>query len=319
MRLEELPTPEPGPGEVLIEVAAVSVNRTLDCIVRAGKYARPVKLPHIPGVDPVGTVVVLGDGVTSRKLGDRVVLTRLIHPRGNGPPQMLGVSVWGGYAQYVVMPAESTYAIPEQVDFLTACVVARHAPLAHNMLREKAKLKAGDFVLVMGASGGLGSFLVQIATYMGAKVIAAAGTDHHVEVAQGLGAQYGVNYRSQDLTAEVAKIVGANGVQVVCENIADPELFPKAFATLGQEGRLVTAGSHGGGIVPLNVTQLYMKRISMFGTTGQTEADMQLSLQAAAEGRLRAVIDKVLPLSEAVEAHKIVEGRGGTGKVLLTP
>lgn len=113
MRLEELPTPEPGPGEVLIEVAAVSVNRTLDCIVRAGKYARPVKLPHIPGVDPVGTVVVLGDGVTSRKLGDRVVLSRLIHPRGNaGPPQMLGVSVWGGYAQYVKMPANRLMPFP---------------------------------------------------------------------------------------------------------------------------------------------------------------------------------------------------------------
>ena len=320
MRLEEVPTPNPGPGEVLVEVAAVSVNRTLDCIVRAGKYARPVKLPHVPGVDPVGTVVVVGDGVTTRKLGERVALSRLINAHGkSGPPQMLGVSVWGGYAEYVKMPAEALHPIPENVDFLTACVVARHAPLAHSMLREKARLKANEFVLVMGASGGLGSFLVQVANYMGAKVIAAAGTDHHVEVARDLGAHYGINYRTQDLTAEVMKIAGADGVQVVCENIADPQLFPKAFATLGQDGRLVTAGSHGGGIVPLNVTHLYQRRISMFGTTGQTDADMELSLKAAAEGRLRAIIDQVLPLSEAVAAHKIVEGRGGTGKVLLMP
>jgi len=319
MRYEEVPTPEPGPGEVLIQVAAVSVNRTLDCIVRAGKYARSPQLPHVPGVDPVGTVVVLGEGVKTRKLGERVALSRLIHSRRAGPPQMLGITVWGGYAEYVKMPAESVHPIPDKVDFNTACVVARHAPLAHNMLREKAKLKAGEWVLVMGASGGLGSFLVQIAKYMGAKVIAAAGTDHHVEVAMELGAAHGINYRTKDLAAEVMKIVGSDGVQVVCENIADPDLFPKAFAALGQEGRLVTAGSHGGGIVPLNVTQLYMKRISMFGTTGQTEGDMELSLKAAAEGRLRAVIDRVLPLSEAVEAHRIVEGRSGTGKVILTP
>jgi len=117
----------------------------------------------------------------------------------------------------------------------------------------------------------------------------------------------------------VLKLAGADGVQVVCENIADPDLFPKAFATLGQDGRLVTAGSHGGGIVPLNVTHMYQRRISLFGTTGQTEGDMAASLKAASEGRLRALIDQVLPLSEAVQAHKIVEGRGGTGKVLLTP
>jgi len=319
MRLEEVPTPEPGPGEVLVQVAAVSVNRTLDCIVRAGKYQRPVRLPHVPGVDPVGTVVVLGDGVTTRKLGERVALSRLINQRGKGPPQMLGVTTWGGYAEYVKMPAEAVHPIPDNVDFLTACVVARHAPLAHSMLRDKGELKAGDFVLIMGASGGLGSFLVQVANYMGAKVIAAAGTDHHVEVARGLGAHHGINYRTQDLTAEVMKVAGAEGVQVVCENIGDPDLFPKAFATLGQGGRLVTAGSHGGGIVPLDVSHLYQRRISIFGTTGQTERDMELSLKAASEGRLRAIIDQVLPLSEAVAAHRIVEGRGGTGKVLLTP
>ena len=319
MRLEEVPTPEPGPGEVLVEVAAVSVNRTLDCIVRAGKYQRPVKLPHVPGVDPVGTVVVLGDGVTTRKLGERVAISRLINQRGSGPPQMLGVTAWGGYAEYVKMPAEALHPIPDNVDFLTACVVARHAPLAHAMLRDKAQLKAGDWVLIMGASGGLGSFLVQVARYLGANVIAAAGTDHHVEVARDLGAHYGINYRTQDLTTEVLKLAGADGVQVVCENIADPDLFPKAFATLGQDGRLVTAGSHGGGIVPLNVTHMYQRRISLFGTTGQTDGDMALSLKATSEGRLRALIDQVLPLSEAVQAHKIVEGRGGTGKVLLTP
>jgi len=318
MRLEELPVPEPGPGEVLVEVAAVSVNRTLDCIVRSGNYPREVKLPHILGVDPVGTVVVLGDDVANRKLGDRVAVSLHLGKPG-APLHLLGIDCWGGYAQYVKLPAKNTYLIPEGLDFHTATVVARHAPLAYNMLREKVKLQAGEWVLVMGAAGGLASFLVQIAKHMGGRVIAAAGTDHHVEVALGLGADHGINYRRQDLTSEAMKITGAKGVNVVCENIGDPELFPKAFAALGQRGRLVTAGGHGGGTVPLSVFNLYVKGLTIFGSTDQTDADMERSLEAAAGGHLRALIDQVLPLSEAVQAHRIIEGRGGTGKVLLEP
>ena len=318
MRLEEVPTPEPGPGEVLIEVAAVSVNRTLDCIVRSGNYPRPVKLPHVLGVDPVGTVVVLGDGVTDRKLGDRVAVSLHLGQPG-APLHLLGIDTWGGYAQYVKLPVKNTYLLPDGLDFHTATVVARHAPLAHNMLREKVKVQRGEWVLVMGAAGGLASFIVQIAKHLGAKVIAAAGTDHHVEVAKDLGADFGVNYRSQDLTAEVMKITGGKGVQVVCENIGDPELFPKAFAALGQRGRLITAGGHGGGTVPLSIFNLYVKGLTIYGSTEQTDADMVESLKAAAEGHLKALIDQVLPLEEAARAHEIIEGRGGTGKVLLAP
>lgn len=318
LRLEEVATPEPGPGEVLIEVAAVSVNRTLDCIVRSGKYPRPVQLPLVPGVDPVGTIVLLGDGVTDRKLGDRVAVSLHLGKPGE-PLRLLGIDTWGGYAKYVKLPAKNTYRLPEGLDFHTAAVVARHAPLAHNMLNEKVKLKSGEWVLVMGASGGLASFLVQIAKHRGAKIIAAAGTDHHVAVAQGLGADHGVNYRDQDLTAEVMKITGGKGVDVVCENIGDPELFPKAFASLGAGGRLVTAGGHGGGTVPLSIFTLYVKGITIFGSTQQTDRDMEMSLKTAAEGHLRALIDQVLPLSEAARAHRIIESRSGTGKVLLAP
>jgi NADPH:quinone reductase-like Zn-dependent oxidoreductase len=213
----------------------------------------------------------------------------------------------------------NTYPLPDGLDFHTATVVARHAPLAHNMLREKVKLQAGEWVLIMGAAGGLASFLVQIAKHIGAQVIAAAGTDHHVEVAKDLGADHGINYRAQDLTAEVMKITGGKGVNVVCENIGDPELFAKAFASLAPRGRLVTAGGHGGGTVPLSIFNLYAKNITIFGSTEQTDADMVESLKAAAGGHLRALIDQVLPLSEAVHAHRLIESRAGTGKVLLAP
>jgi len=134
MRLEEVPTPTPGAGEVLIRVKAVSVNRTLDLVVRSGKYAMPVKLPHVLGVDPSGVVEAVGPDVSERKVGDRVVtLQYLKQPTPNAPPAILGVHGWGGYAEYVKVPAALTRLIPPGVDFPAATVVARHAPTAFSL------------------------------------------------------------------------------------------------------------------------------------------------------------------------------------------
>src|SRR5207245_2170471 len=188
MRLEEVPTPVPEAGEVLIEVRAVSVNRTLDLAVRSGAYAVPVKLPHVLGVDPSGVVAAVGPGVTARKPGDRVATLQFVRPpAANSFPVILGLHVWGGYAQYVKVPVACTHPIPDGVDFPVATVVARHAPVAFSLLRDIAGLKSGDWVLVMGASGGLGSAGIQVAKYLGAKVIAAAGADERVKAAVGLG------------------------------------------------------------------------------------------------------------------------------------
>jgi NADPH2:quinone reductase len=320
MRVEEVPTPEPGPGEVLIRVHAVSVNRTLDLVVRAGTYARPVTLPLVPGVDPAGVIAKLGPGVTNRNVGDRVVTALRVNREGPfASPRLLGVHTWGGYAEYVKAPAENTQLIPDGLDFPTACVVGRHAATAFHLLRDRAKLQEGEWVLVMGAAGGLGSAGVQAAKYLGAKVIAAAGADARVRVGLDLGADAGVNYRSQDLTAEVLRITAERGVNVVFENIGDPDLFPKAFAALSRHGRLVTAGGHGGGIVPLDVNRLYQNHLSIIGATGETPDDVTMSLKAAAEGKFKALIDKVMPLSQAVQAHEWVESRGGLGKIILDP
>jgi NADPH:quinone reductase-like Zn-dependent oxidoreductase len=283
LQLEDVPTPSPGPGEVVLKVHAVSVNRTLDLIVRAGLYARKPPLPHILGVDPCGFVAAVGPCVTTRKVGDRVVCEAIIGTEPNGAPRLLGVNAWGGYAEYVKVPAHITHIIPD------------------------------------GAAGGLGSAAVQAAKYLGAKVIAAAGTDARVEAAVGLGADAGVNYRSQDLTTEARRITNGAGVNVVLENIADPGLFPKAFAALAFAGRLVTAGGHGGGLVPLDVKYLYLNRITIIGDPRDTPETFEIALRAAAEGRMRVLIDQVLPLSQAVLAHEIAEARDGLGKILLDP
>jgi NADPH:quinone reductase-like Zn-dependent oxidoreductase len=180
-------------------------------------------------------------------------------------------------------------------------------------------VQPGEWVLAMGAAGGLGSAGIQVAKYLGAKVIAAAGGDDRVKVGRDLGADAGINYRAQDLTIEAMRITEGKGVNVVFENIGDPTTFPKAVAAMARRGRLVTAGGHGGTSVPLDVNRLYQNHLTIIGATGETPQDVDLSLKAAAEGKFKALIDRVLPLSQAVQAHEWVESRGGLGKVILDP
>ncbi len=317
MKFEDTPSPRAAAGEVVIEVHAVSVNRTLDCAARAGKYSRPISLPFTPGVDPSGVIVEVGPGVIHRKIGDRVAAKLNIGGEIEaGDSSQIG----GGYAEYACAPAGRTTIIPGDLDFAAATVVSRHTPLALTLLRDEGRLRKNEWVLVMGAAGGLGSAGIQVARrYLGAKVIAAAGADERVEVGLQIGADAGVNYRTQDLTAEVMKITKGRGADVVFENIGDPSLFSKALAAMASGGRLVTAGSHGGGVVPLELTRLYQNRLTITGDTKATSEDIALSLTAAAEGRFRPVIARILPLSGAVEAHEIVEARQGLGKVVFDP
>jgi NADPH:quinone reductase-like Zn-dependent oxidoreductase len=320
MKFEDVPVPEPKAGEVLIKVHAVSVNRTLDCVVRAGKYARCVALPLTPGVDPSGIVTRLGPGVIDRKVGDRVtVQLRTSSDSGADSIRNLGAHAWGGYAEYVCARADRTAIVPDGLDFATATVVSRHTPTAFTLLRDRAKLQADEWVLVMGAAGGLGSAGVQVAKHLGAKVIAAAGADDRVKVGLDLGADAGINYRAQDLTVEAMRITGGKGVDVVFENIGDPDLFPKAFAAMARRGRLVTAGGHGGTSVPLDVNRLYQNHLTIIGATGETPEDVIVSLNAAAQGKFKVLIDRIMPLSQAAQAHELIEGRSGIGKIILDP
>lgn len=330
LRYEDVPEPAPGPGDIKVKVGAVSVNRTLDLHVRAGEYVVVPKLPHVLGVDPAGTVVEAGEGVEQPAVGDRVALQGTVRcwhcpqclsgadaacPNG----QHLGVHRWGGYAEYVVVPAQNGFVIPGNLSFAEASIIARHFPTAFNLLENKADLKADEWVLIMGAAGALGACLVQLAKHVGARVIAAAGSDERVRACLHNGAEFGVNYRTQDLAAEVRRISGGHGVDVVAENIADPTLWPGAFNSLAYEGRLVTAGAHGGGTVPLDVKRLYHQRLTIMGSPGSNYRDVARALDIAARGGIKAFVGKIMPLREAAEAHRVVERNEVIGKVMLEP
>jgi NADPH:quinone reductase-like Zn-dependent oxidoreductase len=330
LRWEDVPTPAPGPGEVVVKVHAVSVNRTLDLQVRqdGGNYG--VTLPLVMGVDPSGVVAQIGSGVDQVKVDDRVAIFGGVgcgrcedcaagHQRRCAARKMLGVQCWGGYAEYLRIPAINCVPVPSGVSFADATVIARHFPLAFGECH-LANLEKGDWVLVMGAAGGLGSALVQIARNQGARVIAAAGTDARVAAAASLGAEAGVNYRRLDLEGEVRRITAGHGADVVFENIGDPALWSGAFNALAPGGRLVTVGAHGGGFVTLDVRRLYQQRLRVLSGLGaDSREDLERSFQLAAAGTLKTLVDRVLPLSQAAAAHRLVESNAPLGKVILDP
>jgi NADPH2:quinone reductase len=328
--LQEVSTPTPAAGEILIKVHSVSVNRTLDLVVRAGNYPVKVQLPHVLGVDPAGVVAAVGEGVDNHKAGDRVAALSFIACRKcryclKGEEanclssRHIGLHRWGGYAEYVAVPARNAFKLPDNVSFAEGTVITRHFPMAFNLLASKADVKPGEWVLVMGATGALGSCCVQVAKMLGAKVIAGAGTDERVAVAKTYGADFGVNYRQRNLAEEIMQLTDGQGVDVVCENIADPTLWPAAYNGLAIGGRLVTAGAHGGGEVKLDVKRLYMRRLRIIGAAGTNLPDVDKALAAAAAGKIQAIIDRTMPLREAAEAHRILERNQTLGKIILDP
>ena len=330
LRMEQLPTPSPSAGEVLIEVHSVSVNQTLDIAVRAGTYRTDLRFPLVLGTDPAGVIVATGADVPATRRGERVAVVASIRcgdcrfcrtgrEDSCQRSKHMGLDRWGGYAEYVTVPVENVFPIPDNLSFAEASVVTRHFPTAINLLLNHAKLEQGEWVLIMGAAGALGSCGVQVARYQGARVIAAAGTDARAEGARSYGAEFTVNYREQDLEREVLDITRGHGADVVFENIADPTLWPGAFNSLAFAGRLVTAGAHGGGTVPLDVKRLYLKRIRIIGQPGATRKDVELALFLAGRGAIRAIIDRSMPLGEVKEAHRLLEEGGIVGKIILDP
>jgi NADPH:quinone reductase-like Zn-dependent oxidoreductase len=330
LRLEDMPDPVPGAGEVLVRVKAVSVMRTLDCEVRArpGAYGS-IPMPHISGADPAGEVVQVGSDARGFEPGDRVVCIQSLSCGGCGAcvagktnactrTRILGVHVQGGYAELVVVPAINLVRIPETLSFEQATAMMTTMPVAWHLLVDRAQLRPGETVLILGAGGALGTAGIEIARLAGARVIAAAGADWKLDRARELGADSVVNYTTTKLSDEVKRLTDGQGVDVVFENLSVPELWSESLASAAVLGRIVTCGALGGGSVETNMRAFYYRHLSLLGARGAPRDQVERVYRLAGEGKLKQVIARCFSLPDASAAQSLVESRDVFGRVVLS-
>ena len=329
LRVEDVPQPSPGPGEVLLRVRAASVMRTLDCEVRARPNAYgPIPMPHILGADPAGEVAAVGDDVLDVAPGERVVTIQGIActtcrwcqmglTNACARQRIQGVHTQGGYAEFMVTPARNLVRIPDGVSFEEATAMMTITPTAWHLLIDRAGLRPGETVLIMAAGGALGTAGIQVARLAGARVIAAAGADWKLERARELGGHEVVNYTTSKLSEEVLRLTDGEGADVVFENLSVPELWQESLASAARLGRIVTCGALGGGSVETNMRRFYLKHLSLLGAVAAPKAQIQQVYRLAGEGLLRPIVYRCFPLEHAAEAHALVESREVFGRVVL--
>lgn len=327
LRLEEVPVPTPAPGQVLVRVGACALNY-LDIWSRRGQPRPTSHLPHIPGCDVAGEVAELGPGVTGVTAGDRVMINpglscgrcpACLSGRDNLCRHygVLGVATPGGYAEYVVVPAANLVPMPADLDFVDAAAIPLVFITAWHML-DRAQLAMGETVLVMGASGGVGTAAVQLARLRGARVLAVAGGSEKASRVKALGADAVIDHKTEDISQRVKELTGGSGADVVVESVGEA-VWNTAMRCMGRRARLVTCGATSGPRVQVDLRHLFAKHQTMVGTYMGSKADLWAMLPYIEDGQIKAVVDRSLPLSEAAQAHTIVENRAHVGKVVLVP
>jgi NADPH2:quinone reductase len=310
LRLSDLPTPEPGPGEVRVKVSAAGVN-PVESYIRSGTYARKPALPYTPGTDGAGVVDAVGAGVTSVAPGDRVYVAALIATRNTGT-----------YAEALVCDAAAVHRLPASVSFAQGAAVGVPYATAWRALFQKARLQPGETVLVHGASGGVGTAAVQMARAHGATVIGTAGTKGGRELVRSEGAHHALDHGAAGYLDAVPNLTGGRGVDVVVEMLANVNL-ERALTVLAPGGRVVIVGSRGA--LEFTPRLIMAKDASVIGMTlWNTSAADALAVNAAVtagleSGVLRPVVGKELPLASAAQAHVDVMTPGAHGKIVLLP
>ena len=304
-----IPDPVPGDDEVLIDVAAAGLNRA-DLMQRQGHYPPPPGAPTWPGLEVSGTIIRLGRGVQGWAVGDRVC----------------ALLSGGGYADRVAAPAGHLLPVPAGIDLVDAAGLPEAACTAWSNLVDAGRLRAGEWALVHGGSGGVGSIAIQLAAALGAHVAATAGGPDRVARCAALGAELAIDHRTENFTGAVARGTGGRGVDVVLD-VLGAAAFAANLEALATGGRLVVIGLQDGRRVDLDLGLLLARRLSVVGTTLRARPDDEKASIVAAvranmwpmldDGRLRPVIHARLPLSRAAAAHELLESGQVFGKVLL--
>lgn len=327
LKLVEVPRLEPGRGEVLVRVAACALNG-YDLMARKGTYKPFENFPHVLGGDISGVVAAYGPACEeSLPPGTHVLLYHVIECGScesclRGSPTTclrygyLGAKYEGGYADYVVVPERNLVEIPSDFDLIKAAAFPLGYSTAWHQLIVRGGLRAGEWVMIQAAGSGIGMAALQMSRITGAHIIATAGSDEKCTKAIAMGAHHAINYNEQDLVAEVRRITGKRGVDVVFEHVGG-DLFGQVVQCVTRNGRLTTCGGVAGYEVSMNIAHVFHKQLNIIGSNSGTKWDLLEMIPYLLDGRLEPVIDSVFPLSEAAEAHAHLEQRKAFGKVVL--
>ena len=324
----ELPDPVPEGNEVLIRVRACGVNY-VDLWVRRGLPFLRIKYPFILGQEIAGEVLAIDALVRSVPVGTRVVLNAgiscglcesCLSGRDHHCPRyrLLGKNLPGGYAELVKIPQVNLVPLPDGARWEAAASIPVSFCTAWNMLFDTAQLQPGEWLLVHAGGSGVGSAAIQLARLVGATVITTAGSDEKLEKAGALGAQYLINYRRQDFLREVRRITQKRGVDVVIEHIGE-EVWERSLLCLATGGRLVTCGATSGYQAKTDLRHVFFRHLRIMGATAASKDVLFKIMRLLEAGKIRPVLDRVLPLKEAREAHRVLEERQQFGKVVLAP
>jgi NADPH:quinone reductase len=305
-----LATPKPGPGQMLVKVAAAGVNRP-DVAQRSGSYPPPADASPLPGLEIAGAVAALGDGVTRWRAGDQVCA--LV----NG----------GGYAEYCLVEDVQALPIPAGLDVVRAAGIPETFFTVWANVFDRGRLAAGEWLLVHGGSSGIGTTAIQLAKAFGAKVIATAGSAAKCRACLDLGADRAVNYRSEDFVTACQEATGGKGVDVILDMVAG-SYTDRNIVAAAPEGRIVQIAVLGGATVSFNISRLMMKRLTLTGSTLRPRSRafkgfLATSLEAKvwpllAAGKVQVVLDSTFPLLQAADAHRRMETGEHIGKIVLT-
>lgn len=306
LALHDIPTPHPGPGEILVRVHAAGVN-PYDTYMRAGTYPVKPPLPYTPGSDAAGTVEAVGAGVKKVKSGDRVYTA---------------TTVSGAYAEYCLARESQLNLLPQKISFAQGAGIWVPYGTAYTALHHQAFARAGETVLIHGASGGVGIASVQMARAMGLNVIGTAGTQRGLDLVKREGAHHVCDHTKPDCADEIMKLTEGRGVDIVLEMLANVNLATD-LRLLAKLGRVIVIGNRGE--VTINARELMSRRASVRGFTlwAATEAEtveIYAGIDAGLEtGTLRPIVGKELPLKDAPQAHKDILAPGAFGKIVLVP
>jgi NADPH:quinone reductase len=306
LALEEIPTPKPGPGEVLVRVKAAGVN-PYDTYMRAGSYAVKPPLPYTPGSDAAGTVEAVGPGVTKVKPGDRVYTAK---------------TITGAYAEYAMALESQVYLLPDKISFAQGAGLWVPYGTAYTALHHHGHARAGETLLVHGASGGVGTAAVQFARAEGLTVIGTAGTQRGLELVKKEGAHHVFDHTKAGYAEEIQKVTGGKGVDVVLEMLANVNLATD-MKLLALNGRVVVIGNRGE--ITINPRELMARRgvvrgFTLWAATEAESAEIHAAIAAGLEnGTLRPIVGKEIPLKDAPRAHQEVMAPGAFGKIVLVP